>query len=174
MLELKKDLFADIQDEPREHYRFKVDPKRSEEIEKRYVSMYVRGLVFSLIYSVIVTVIGIIFDGSIIGFGVAFFVIFAVIFIKAIAVYKKTFKQVKEKFPNTVYDYALYDDFLTVYVSSDESIRQVKIKLADIKRFWSTASYVVMEYQGQLFLIDKNELTENSYFLSRCKKSKKK
>ena len=68
------------------------------------------------------------------------------------------------------YGYTLYDDFLIGWMSSDDGIRQIKVRLDEIKKAQVIADILVMEIDGQLFLMKKDKLVENSYFLSICSK----
>ena len=69
-----------------------------------------------------------------------------------------------------MYDYTLYDEFLIVWISSDDAVRQIKVRLDEIKKSQVIADVIVMEIDGQLFLMKKDELVENSYFLTVCNK----
>ena len=48
--------------------------------------------------------------------------------------YKKLYAKSKDKYTKTLYDYTLYDDFLIVWISSDDAIRQIKVRLDEIKK----------------------------------------
>ena len=90
--------------------------------------------------------------------------------IKGITAYKKLYAKSNDRYAKTLYDYTLYDNFLIVWISSEDAIRQIKVKLDEIKKAQVIADILVMEIDGQLFLMKKDKLVENSYFLSICSK----
>ena len=124
----------------------------------------------SIIVGLLLIVIGIFSDRVLVGFGVGTLYISVIVHIKGISTYKKLYAKSKDRHTKTLYDYTLYDDFLIVWISSDDRIRQMKVRLDEIKKVQVIADLIVMEIDGQLFLMKKDELVENSYFLTVCNK----
>ena len=170
MLQLKNNIFENIETTPKEHYTFQFDPSAIVPVEKKYIGLMKKRMLGSIIAGLLLIIIGIFSDRAFLGFGVGVLFISVVGHIKGISAYKKLYAKSKDKYTKTLYDYTLYDDFLIVWISSDDAIRQIKVRLDEIKKAHVIADILVMEIDGQLFLMKKDELVENSYFLTDCNK----
>ena len=170
MIELKNNIFANIEDTPKEHYTFQFDPDKVVPVEKKYIGFMKKRMLGSIVASILLVIIGVLSDRAFLGFAIGVLFISMVGHIKGISAYKKLFEKSKEKYKTTFYDYTLYDDFLIVWISSDDAIGQKKIKLGEIKKTQIIEDFLVMEIEGQLFLMNKDELIDNSYFLTICNK----
>ncbi len=171
MPEFKKDLFADIFDEPKEHYTFEFNDKYLPPVEKKYLSALKKRMFIYIIPSVIIILIGL-KSPFILGFGIGLLLLGVTVHVKTILATKKNYAKVREKYSKTIlFDYTLYSDCLIVSVFGDTAIRQLKAGLHEIKNVHILADTVILEIDGQLFLMKKDELIENSYFLMRCAKN---
>ena len=170
MLELKNNIFENIQETPKEHYTFQFDSNSIVPIEKKYIGLMKKRMLGSIIGGLLLIISGIFSDRSLLGFGVGVLFISVIGHIKGISSYKKLYAKIIKKYNKTLYDYTLYEDFLIVWISSDDAIRQIKVRLDEIKKAQVIADILVMEIDGQLFLMKKDELVENSYFLTVCNK----
>ena len=166
MSELKKDLFADILDAPKEHYTFRFEPSQLTPVEKAYIGGLIKRMILSAILGIYVIVCGIFLDRWIIGFGVGMLLVTLILHIKNLRISKALYAKAKENYPKTVYDYSLYNGFMMVWISAENAIRQMRIALSEIQKAKIISDLLVMEIDGQLFLMKKEELREDSYFLS--------
>ena len=170
VLELKNNIFENIEATPKEHYTFQFDPSAIVPVEKKYIGLMKKRMLGSIIASIILVIAGVFSDRAFLGFGIGVLFISVVGHIKGITAYKKLYAKSNDRYAKTLYDYTLYDNFLIVWISSEDAIRQIKVKLDEIKKAQVIADILVMEIDGQLFLMKKDKLVENSYFLSICSK----
>ena len=168
MTELKNNLFENITDTPKEHYTFNFSSEEIAPVEKKYMGILIKRMIVSIVASMILIICGILSHTVIIGIAAGILFISLVSHIKSISAYKKIYAKSRDKYPRTVYDYTLYDNFLVIWISSDTSIRQTKVLYTDIKKAQIIADLVVLEIEGQLFLMRKSELAKDSFFLKAC------
>lgn len=173
MSKLRNNIFEDITVAPKEHYTFCFEPDEVDPVQKKCTNrLKVRGLIMYA-YILILFVQGIFFREATIWFSLGMCCVWTVVYIGTIIGHKKMYEKRRAKFSNTVYDYTLYESFFVIWVSSDDSIRQRKILLHEIKRVWTLKNLVVLEIGNELYLMRKKELDEGSYFLSICDQKKK-
>lgn len=166
-MEPKKDIFEDVQAEPLEHYTFQIDPASMEPVEKKYIGKLIKRMIIGILCGVILLFFGfsnVFYFGM--GFAIALFV--SVSFIVAISNTKKSYAAAKEKYAHSLFDYALYDDCLVIEANSEKGITKKKCQLNEIARAEEIGGLIVLEIDRQLWLLNKNELIENSYFIERC------
>lgn len=173
MLEPKKDLFEEINDEVREHYRFQPTPEEARVAMKTYMSRYVKAMVISLVASLVFLVIGCFADRAIAGFAGGLLFLSIVAHTKTICAIKKVNSGGQEKMLKTVYDYTVYDTYLIAWISSDESIRQTKIQLDKITNVQEMGALLSFETDKQIYIMRKADLIEGSYFIKKLGQSKK-
>jgi len=169
MLEPQKDLFENMQGEIIEHYRFQFDPDQVTPVEKAYVSVLVKRMVLFIVVCVALMAIGFWCGELLIAAAVGMLYIGVVDHIKIISAYKKIYAKGKKKYLTSVYDYTLYSNYLMIWISSKNAIRQMRVGLNEITKAQVIGAFVVLEIDNQLFLLKKEELAANSYFLSICK-----
>ncbi len=166
-MEPKKDIFEDIQAEPREHYTFQIDPASMEPVEKKYIGKLIKRMIIGILCGVILLLYGFVSE-FFLGVGFASVLFMSAFYIKLISHTKKLYARRKAQYLNTVHDYTLYDDCLIVWLSGDNFIKQNKYSLNEVVKAQIIGDFVVLEIDGQLHLLKKNELVENSYFIRRC------
>ena len=169
MLNLKNNIFENIEDTPKEHYTFHFDPGTIAPVEKKYIGLLVKRMLASVLSGIVLILYGIFSDRAILGFGIGVLFISIVAHIKGISAYKKLYAKSKKRYERTLYDYTLYENFLIIWIASEDAIRQLKVNFDEIKKVQQIANLFVMEIDGQLFLLKKDELIEDSYFLTLCK-----
>lgn len=170
MLKLKNDIFEDITAAPKEHYTFNFDGDELTPVEKKYINrLKICGLIVTAAILVLL-LDGIFFTEDMIWFSLGMLYVWEILLVGTIIRTKKMYEKRRASFSNTLYDYTLYDSFLIVWISSNDSIRQRKILLHEIKKARIIKNLVVLEIENELYLMRKNELVENSYFLSICAK----
>lgn len=168
MPELKSNIFENIDAIPKEHYTFQLDASAIAPVEKKYVGLMIKRMIFALTPALVLLVLELLWNYDFGGFALGVLLVSAVEHIRAISAYKKLYETQKDTYANTLYDYTLYDGFLIIWISSEDGIRQKKVKLVDIKKAQIIEGVVAMEISGELFLMRKEELIQNSYFLTIC------
>ncbi len=173
MLQLRNDIFENITAIPKEHYTFNFAVDEFELLEKKYVNKAkIRGAI-PYVPMLILLVQGILFIEDMVWIALGMIYVWAVLHISSIVRIKKLYAKHKQTWLNTLYDYTLYDGFLIVWISSDDSIRQRKFYLQEIKKARIIKNLVVLEIENELYLLKKDQLTEDSYFLNLCTKKTK-
>lgn len=166
-MELKKDIFEGITAEPREHYTVQIDPASVAPVKKKYIGKLIKRMIIGILCGVILLFFG--FSSVFyLGMGLGIVLLVSASHITVISNTKKQYAKAEAKYPCTVYDYTLYDEFLIVCLSSDTGIIQTKYRLQELVRVEIVGSLVTLELDGPLFFINRDALPENSYFLSRC------
>ena len=170
MPKLKNDIFEDITAAPKEHYTFNFGGDELTPVEKKYINrLKICGLIVTAAILVLL-LDGIFFIEDMIWLSLGMLYVWEVLLVGTIIRTKKMYEKRRASFSKTLYDYTLYDSFLIVWISSDDSIRQRRILLHEIKKARIIKNLVVLEIENELYLMRKNELVENSYFLSICAK----
>ena len=170
MPELKNNLFEHIDATPKEHYTFHIDASAIVPVEKKYVGLMTKRMIFTLTPALLLLILDLLWNYGLGGFAIGVLFVSAVGHIKMISAYKKLCEKRKEACASTLYDYTLYDSFMIIWISSEDGIRQKKVKLGNIKKAQIIADVVVLEIDGELFLLKKEELEQSSYFLAICSK----
>jgi hypothetical protein len=173
MPELRSNLFEHIDATPKEHYTFQIDASALVPVEKKYVGRMTKRMIFALTPGLLLLILDLLWNygfGGFGGFAIGVLFVSAVGHIKMISAYKKLCEKRNEACASTLYDYTLYDGFMIIWISSEDGIRQKKVKLGNIKKAQIIADVVVLEIDGELFLLKKEELEQGSYFLAICSK----
>ncbi len=169
MLKLRNNIFENITATPKEHYTFHFDAEDLDLFDKKYMDGMKKRFIIHLALILLLFVYGIfLFEGF--AWCAVGTLIVVPLYIKAVSMIKKENLKRKEQYPNALFDYTLYDGFLVVWISSNDSVRQRRVYLYEIKKARIVGNLVALEIDHQLYLMKKDELMENSYFLSICTK----
>jgi len=163
-----KDLSELVQERPKEHYRFQVDPEKFEVVENAMVSRFVKRAVFILILCLVASVFWLLIDRSFSAFLAGLTLAFLIFNIFFVRLYKKAYAQNKQTFAKTIYDYTLYEDELIIWSSSETKVEQTRLRLSEIKRIRKVGDFVVLERSGLIYLLNKSMLKDDSYFIRMC------
>ena len=173
MAELKTSLFDEIQEIPKEHYTFRFTPEEANFVSNRVNKMMMTRFVLLIILSILLILCGFgIDEGFFIGFGTCSLILTSITFLKTLSVIKKNKEKADAIYPTSVFDYSLYDSFLIIHCTSDTKVHQDKIKIKDIKHVQNHSNIISMIIDGKIYMLRKDKLAENSYFLSLCKNKK--
>ncbi len=163
-----KDLSELVQERPKEHYRFRVDPGKMGIVEKTMVSYVVKRAMFTLIPCLAMAILGLCLDRSLFAFFMGIFLVLLGYHVKNVRWYRNNFVQNKLIWAQTIYDYSLYEDELLIWDSSETTIHQMRIPLKAIKRIRKIGNFIVLEIGVHLYMLDKSVLREDSYFIRMC------
>ncbi len=168
MLQLKKDLFADIAETPKEHYTFYIEPELVDSVQKKYTAPVRWGYLGIMVMCAVVLLYSL-WIRYYVFWCIVLLVSSVVMYRRTVSISKKQYEKAKERYRNTLFDYSVYDDYLIVWISSDDAVKQIKIRFDEIKKAQIVGDLVVVEAE-QLFLLKKDGLSEDSYFFRLCEK----
>ena len=166
MSEMKTNLFENIEDTPREHYTFHFEPHEIAPVAREYTGHVKKMLLLSVVIDILLIALAVLMEGARLGFALGFWLAITLVFLGIVRVCKKTWQKTDERYKTTLFDYTLYDDFLIVWLTSENRIRQMKVNFSEIKRVQTVEGILVMEIDGQLFLMKKHALVDHSFFLT--------
>ncbi|MBE6635050.1 MAG: hypothetical protein E7617_02450 [Ruminococcaceae bacterium] len=170
-MELKNNIFENITDTPKEHYTFHFETIDLLHVEKKYMGILKKRLSLSVIMAMILLVICIFHSAFFAGFGAGVLFMTIVFGIGSVQMTKKQYLNSYERCITALFDYSLYDEFLIVWISSENAIRQMKVRLNEIKNIREIGDLLTFEIDGRIYLMRKAELIENSYFIKMLKMS---
>lgn len=88
-------------------------------------------------------------------------------YIKGIIAYKKAWKNGFEKITETTYQYKIFDDYLKIEIfRSGKKKRSQYVMHHDIEKVQQLKNHYLLQIAGQLFIVRKSDLKENSAFYS--------
>ena len=174
MAELRKDLFADIADEPREHYTFRFSAEEARRVANATVSSLVRRMILMIILGAVIVLVGAV-QGSdgICGWGAGMLLIGLAGYIKSIHITKKANAVGIPRVAASVYDYTVFDGYAVIWVCNENTVLQVRVAPTDIQKSRAVEGLIVLQIRGRLYLLRKNELAEGSFFLRGAAKERK-
>ena len=156
-------------DLPNETYRFHFPKGELEEIyHLQKKNIYKKPIIFALIC--LFLIIGsIATSGSVfvIAFSIGMFYVGMVSHVKGIRAYNRTWKNNVEKICKATYEYNVFNDYIIINIyQENEKIRESKCAFANIERIELLDRWLFLQYGGQVFLLRRAELKENSAFYS--------
>ena len=174
MTELKKSLFDEITESPREHYTFRFEEKDMQQLSKTYLRRYILRPIPFILLLIGCCAFGA--SGSSFNTGLASGLLFCVLLTYFISRrnYKKRLELSSAKAVECVYDYTVYEDFFVIWISSNDSIKQKRIYLSDVKEARATGELLVLWLDDGLYMLRMDELDSDSAFRKLCDKKKKK
>ncbi len=154
---------------PNELYRFTFLKEELSEIYRLQIkSIYRRPVLFTLMcVLMIVLFIAASAPDAMIAFLVGMFFIGVVSHIKGIRAYSKAWKNSAERICKSTYEYKVFDSYICVNIyRENEKIHGLKCFFTDIEQIQQFGKWLFLQFGGQLFIIRKSDLKENSAFYS--------
>ncbi len=154
---------------PNELYRFTFLKEELSEIYRLKIkSAYRRPILFTLVYVLmIVLFIAASAPDAMIGFVFGIFLFGAVLYIKGFRAYSKAWKNSAERICKSTYEYKVFDSYICVNIyRENEKIHGLKCFFTDIEQIQQFGKWLFLQFGGQLFIIRKSDLKENSAFYS--------
>jgi len=168
MLQLKNNLFDDISETPREHYTFWFDYAAVASVEKKYIGFLIKRMLISIGLLFILSVYAAFSDTTIFTGMICVTFTLALVHTKSILAYKKIFTKRSKEYPESLFDYTLFEHFLIIWISSPNGIKQRRVWLNEIEKARVIGDIVVLEIDNQLYLMRRSALIPNSYFHYIC------
>ena len=174
MAELRKDLFADIADEPCEHYAFRFSAEEARQVANAAVSSLARRMFLTIVLCALIVLIGAV-QGSdgICGWGAGMLLTGLSGYIKSIHITKKANAVGIPHVAASVYDYTVFGGYAVIWVCNENTVLQVRVTPSDIQKSRAVEGLIVLQIRGRLYLLRKNELAEGSFFLRGAAKERK-
>lgn len=155
--------------EPSESYQFnftKFDLKKIYGLQR---NAFCKKLVIFILVSVflIAFFIGTSAPDLIIGLVFGIFFTGIVSYIKGIYAVKKSWEQSIDQVCKSDYYFKIFEDYITINIyRENEKIRESKCCFKDIERIQLLDKWLVLQFEGQAFILRKEELKENSEIYS--------
>lgn len=174
MAELRKDLFADIADEPREHYTFRFSADEARRVANAAVSSLARRMILMIILGAVIVLGGALQDSDgICGLGTGMLLMGLAGYIKSFRLTKKANAEGIPHVAASVYDYTVFGGYAVIWVCNENTVLQVRVTPTDIQKSRAVEGLIVLQIRGRLYLLRKNELAEGSFFLRGAAKERK-
>ncbi len=155
------------EDQPNEAYQFHFTRAESNEIYRlQRTAVYKRPFLSALLLIfLIIFCIGTSAYDSIIGFAFGAFFIGSVFCIKGIRAYNKTWKNSIERICESTYEYKIFETYIMVNIyRKNEKVRALKCYFTDIEQIYTLGNWLFFQIGGQLFVVRRSDLKENSAF----------
>ncbi|MBR2907092.1 MAG: helix-turn-helix transcriptional regulator [Clostridia bacterium] len=157
---------------PRETYTFQYSAEEMEAFYRKGRLPWIKRIVLCIGFGIML-LIGLLLieaHGIIIGVAEGFCLVLVIAYIKEYKSYKKIWRLGKSKIPEETYSYEVYDQYFALKVFKNEELRRTqKIFFGDIGKIDVFGSYMILQISGQGYLIKKDDLDEDSAFLSLYK-----
>lgn len=154
---------------PLEEYRFAFTKEELKEIDRlQRKPMYQNSIRFALpCIFLIVSFIVSSAPGIMIGFAVGMLFIGSVSHVKGILANRKAWKGSVARICQSTYEYKLFENYMEITITRmGERVRQSKCHYTDIEKIQSLGKWLFLQWGGQVYIIGKSELAENSALYS--------
>ena len=155
--------------EPLETYQFNYTKTELNEIYRlQRKAIYKRPILFTLL-AVFLIIFCIVSPASVIMTGFAFGMLFVgtVFHVKGIRAHSKAWKESFDRICESTYEYKIFEDYIGVNIyRKNEKVRESKCYFADIEKIQQFDKWLFFQLGGQLFIVRKIDLKENSAFYS--------
>ena len=154
---------------PSEVYSFQYSKDELDEIRRLQTKdIYKKPVIFILLcVAIIVFYIGQPAYNVAISFTLGMLLIFGVSIIKSVKANSSAWKISSERICTSTYKYELFEDYITAEVYRDGlKLHESKCFFADIEKIHKLDKWLLLQFRGQLFILRKRDLKENSAFFS--------
>lgn len=154
---------------PNESYQFCFTKNELNEIYRSQRKiLYKRPIIFTVCcLLLIMSAIGMAASVGIIGFALGVWFIGTVSFIKGIYTYRKSWRKNTERVCNSTYEYKVFEDHMCIGIyRENEKIHEAKCYFKAIERVLQLDKWSLIQFDGQIYIIRKSDLAENSAFYS--------
>lgn len=158
---------------PFESYRFNYNETELNEIYRFQRNSFYKGPLFiallltasiiSLMYSSETKF----YNNFVIGTVIGVLAVHLYFYIRGFLEYKKNWQGSVKYLCQSTYDYKIYEDYFNLNVyRNDEIIRSYKCYFSDIENIQILQNWLLLQFGGNMFILKKNDLKENSAFYS--------
>lgn len=153
--------------EPKEAYSFNFSKNELTEIYNiQKKSIYKKVALFIVINTLIIILLFASSTPAIIpGILIGMAIISVKTIIKRIRQFSESWKKNIERISESTYEYSVFDDYIRLKIfRNNEKVRDSKCYISDIERIQNIGNYFLLQFGGQVFIIRKSDLMENSFF----------
>lgn len=153
--------------EPKEAYSFSFSKNELTEIYNiQKKSIYKKVALFIVINTLIIILLFASSTPAVIpGILIGMAIISVKTIIKRIRQFNETWKNNIERISESTYEYSVFDDYIRLKIfRNNEKVRDSKCYISDIERIQNIGNYFLLQFGGQVFIIRKSDLMENSFF----------
>ena len=154
---------------PDESYKFTFSKEELSEIYRlQRRSSCKKPMLFALIciFLIVLFIVGSAPD-IMIGFAFGMFFTGAVLQFKEIRAYRKAWKSSAERISKLTYEYNLFKDCISVNLyRENEKVRESRCPFTDIEQIRLLGNWFFLQFDGQLFILRKSDLSESSAIYS--------
>lgn len=154
---------------PDETYRFNFTNDEIKEIQSlQRKGLYRKPVLFALICAALIAYLIFLSAPEIlIGFAVGILFVGTVFHIKRIIAFNKAWRKSADKICQSVYEYKVFEDYIIINIHREnEKVRESKCYFKDIEKIQQFGKWLFLQFGGQLFIVRKRELKENSALYS--------
>lgn len=149
---------------PNEIYRFNYSRKELSEIQRlQRKGLYKKPAIFGAIVSLLIVSVVWYAPPILIGVLAGVFYGNIVFAVKNIRAYNKAWENSIEKVSQSVYEYKIFEDHINISIYRDnEKVRGSKCRFADIEKIQQLDRWLLLQFGGQMYILQKEGLVENS------------
>lgn len=166
-MEIRRNLLECIDQPIQEQYTFQLTPEKLNEVEEYYLSRIRNRILLCFLLLVPVILVGLWTSEGLVAFTCAVLMIGVIRFATIIHTTKQNAKSARKRYLKTWFTYTLYGECLAVQISSESEYKEMIVELDDIKKIREFDAVIALEINQILYIIDKQILPEESYFLRR-------
>lgn len=149
---------------PNEIYRFNYSREELSEIQRlQRKGLYKKPAIFGAIVSLLIVSVVWYAPPILIGVLAGVFYGNIVFAVKNIRAYNKAWENSIEKVSQSVYEYKIFEDHINISIYRDnEKVRGSKCRFADIEKIQQLDRWLLLQFGGQMYILQKEGLVENS------------
>ena len=165
-MEQKKDLLAEISEAPREQYVMQFTQEEVTLAEQAQLGKMKKNMLKTFLWGVVCTVLFALADRFGLGLGLGLMIATLLTHWKSLLSYKKMYEETRGRVVNSLYDYRVYDQFVLLWASAEDSVRQVKVAKEEIYLLQDAGNMRAFVADRSVYFIKKDALAEESFFLT--------
>lgn len=154
---------------PNEAYVFNYTKDEMKEIHRSDIINYLKrpAIIAALFVFLLVSLIDSSAPDFMIGIVFGIFLIYLLFYFKGIYIYHKQYKNSLQRVCGSTYEYNLFEKYFTVRIHrKNEKVRDLKISFTEIEKVQQTEKWIFLQITGQVFIVRKSDLSDNSAFYS--------
>lgn len=161
--------FNNVDSLPLEYYCFTYNENEMNEIFKLQCKAFYKipAIIALILFASILSLIKSSDSKLLIGIVTGILCVHLYYYIRGFFTYKKNWKKGYEHVCKSVYEYGIYENYIDITIyRNNEIIRKYKCYSNEIDNIQILGNWLLIQFSGQLFIVRKSDLIENSAFYS--------